>query len=1097
MPTVIGTGAREISGETGRKWWCSYACALCRHPALARQRDGGRRNYSDASNSSSNSASRPAALGGWGAGSGAKSTGIPPRPVGPTSSSGWGKPAFGGSVPKVKTSGPPSSGADASKTSSPVVEDLLPHEIAARERLKKTMPKPAPPPPPPPSPKTPPTAERRATSQVPISDIFQRRSDGGAASGRATSQAKVSEIFQRRNEGDVESERATSQLKTSDIFQRRSEGERSAVATGFGQTFRRVSSRPADGHPSELGARKDGPGARPWRANAPPENDWRHRGLEKNPLPGSERKLQSTPIPHHRHHINAVREELGAPPLRSKTKQEQSAWGKLDEGKAGSWGLLARKPNKNSVFADDSAKASISKDDFISKFQNHVGSKFGEDAPKASAAGTETAKPDMGSDGFVEEVVQVEEPSRQRREFDESYEIQRDSRKRDKAGSRRGEAGSYRGSKKSFAQQRWEDENEAWDESGARQVADRRRRKAEEKARRKAEAEAAAPQTIFLPEFISIANLGVALKMKPQDFLRALGEMGFEDITEESIMTGETACLVAMEFGFEPTVDTGASRDLRPRPPPEDPSIVPPRPPVVTIMGHVDHGKTTLLDYLRKSSVAAQEHGGITQHIGAFVVKMSSGKLVTFLDTPGHAAFLTMRQRGANVTDIVVLVVAADDSVKPQTLEAIKHARSSKVPIIVAINKIDKEDARPDQVKADLSRHGVEIEDFGGDVQVVCVSGKTGQGMDELEENIVALAEIQDMRAEEDGMAEAWVLEASVKPHGKSANMLVKRGTLRPGDYIVAGTTFARVRMLRNEAGQELDEAPPGTPVEVLGWRDELPAAGDEALQAPDEDRARTAVDYRVEMQEREALSKQLAEQEQREREAKAAKEAEEAEEAKDDESEAPTTKVVNFIVRGDVVGSVEAVCATINEIGNNEVKSRILRSAAGQVSETDVEHAATSKSTIVSFNSPLSGHIRRLAEDKGVRILDHTIIYHLADEVKQVMSESLADKISTKVVGEAEILQVFSINTRGRHYKNIAGCRVRNGAVTRSATLRILRKGEVIFDGALETLKQGKKDATEIKKGAECGMSFEGFTDFKVGDQIQMYEEVREKRKL
>ncbi|WYZ34330.1 hypothetical protein EsH8_I_000606 [Colletotrichum jinshuiense] len=674
----------------------------------------------------------------------------------------------------------------------------------------------------------------------------------------------------------------------------------------------------------------------------------------------------------------------------------------------------------------------------------------------------------------------------------------REQRAADAARRDRGEPfGSPRGTKKSAAQQKWENDNEEWDDKGASKVAQRRRKKIEAKARRIAVAKAA-PQTIFLPEFISISNLGTALKMKPQGFLRALGDMGFEDITEDSIMTGETAALVAMEFGFEPTVDTGGVRDLKPRPPPEDVSVLPQRPPVVTIMGHVDHGKTTLLDYLRKSSVAAQEHGGITQHIGAFMVKMSSGKLITFLDTPGHAAFLTMRQRGANVTDIVVLVVAADDSVKPQTLEALKHARAAKVPMIVAINKIDKEDAKPDQVKADLARHGVEIEDFGGDVQVVCVSGKTGLGMDELEENIVTLAEIQDMRAEEDGMAEAWVLEASVKPYGKSANVLVKRGTLRPGDFIVAGTTWARVRLLRNEAGQELDEATPGTPVEVLGWREVLPAAGDAILQAPDEDKARIAVNYREEMREREASSKQLAEQEQRERDAKVAAEAAaEAEAAGTEEAEGSVTKIVNFMVRGDVVGSVEAVCATINEIGNNEVKPRILRSLAGQVNESDVEHAAASNSVIANFNSVVPGHIKHLAEEKGVRILDHAVIYHLADDVKQVMSENLADKVTSKVVGEAEILQIFPINIKGRVYKNIAGCKVRNGLVSRSTSVRILRRGENIFDGKIDTLKHGKKDVTEIRKGTECGIAFDGFTDFKVGDQIQTYEEVREKRSL
>ncbi|GJC77743.1 translation initiation factor IF-2, mitochondrial [Colletotrichum liriopes] len=819
--------------------------------------------------------------------------------------------------------------------------------------------------------------------------------------------------------------------------------------------------------------------------------DWRHRRE-------AERAPTGTPIPHNRHNVKTEHKVSTQKPSR----QQQKGLENSNVAETGGWGQLLRKctiDRSRDAARDTSPEASLSKEDFFAKFKEVVGSKYNRPDNKPHKSHSDLRRSRDDSFKRVEEVIEdTSKPERRTREFDESYEISRDPRRRDKAGSRRGDAyGSFRGAKKSAAQQQWEDENEEWEDNGASREAERRRKKAEAKARRLA-SEKAATQNIFLPEFISISNLGTALKMKSQEFLRALAEMGFEDITEDSIMTGETAALVAQEFGFEPTVDTGGVRDLRPRPPPEDVTVLPPRPPVVTIMGHVDHGKTTLLDYLRKSSVAAQEHGGITQHIGAFMVKMSEGKLITFLDTPGHAAFLTMRQRGANVTDIVVLVVAADDSVKPQTIEAIKHAKAAKVPIIVAINKCDKEDAKPDQVKADLARHGVEIEDFGGDVQVVCVSGKTGQGMDDLEENIVTLADIQDMRAEDDGLAEAWVLEASVKPYGKSANVLVKRGTLRPGDFVVAGTAWARVRLLRNEAGQELEEAPPGTPVEVLGWRDELPAAGDEILQAPDEDRARTAVDYREEMREREASSKQLAEQEQREREAKVAAEVAAEIEAVDAEGgEIIATKVVNFMVRGDVVGSVEAVCATINEIGNNEVKPRILRSSAGQVSESDVEHAEASNSVIANFNSTVPAHVKHLAEEKGVKILDHTVIYHLADEVKQVMSENLADKVTSKVVGEAEILQVFPINIKGRTYKNIAGCKVRNGMITRSTSVRILRRGEKIFDGKIDTLKHGKKDVTEMRKGTECGIAFDGFTDFHVGDQIQTYEEVREKRSL
>lgn len=589
---------------------------------------------------------------------------------------------------------------------------------------------------------------------------------------------------------------------------------------------------------------------------------------------------------------------------------------------------------------------------------------------------------------------------------------------------------------------------------------EQRRRRKEEKERRKREKELAAanagPVPILLPEYISIANLADALGVKQQVFLTQLEELGFEDISAENIMTGETAALVAQEYGFEPTVDSGESVDLKPRPPPEDPSSLPPRPPVVTIMGHVDHGKTTLLDFLRKSSVAASEHGGITQHIGAFAVRLSGGKQITFLDTPGHAAFLTMRQRGANVTDIVILVVAADDSVKPQTVEALKHARAAKVPIIVAINKVDKESARVDMVKSDLANNGVEIEDFGGDVQVVCVSGKTGLGMPDLEDAILSLSEVLDLRAETDGMAEGWVLESSVKPVGRAATVLVKRGTLRKGDYVVAGKVFAKIRVLRSEAGVEIAEAPPGTPVEILGWRD-LPDAGDQVLQAPDEDKARNAIDYRIELSERGEAVAQMAAQDvdkrekEREKEREKAAAEEEADtvdgEAKD---ETPGTTTVNFLVRGDVHGSVEAVCASIMEVGNNEVRPRVLTSAVGSIAESDVEYAALTGSTIVNFNSPVPDHIKRTAEESGVAIMDHNVIYHLVDAIKDKLSEKLKPTLSTRVLGEAEVLQLFPINVKGRRFKNIAGCRIRNGLVTRNAKYRVMRKGVKVFEGKL-----------------------------------------------
>ena len=665
---------------------------------------------------------------------------------------------------------------------------------------------------------------------------------------------------------------------------------------------------------------------------------------------------------------------------------------------------------------------------------------------------------------------------------------------------------------------------------------DRANRRMERKEQRK-KAKAlkksmAAPTPIYLPEFISVSNLAGVLRVRVEDFIRKMGDLGFGETSNDLILDAETAGLVASEFNFEPIFEQAKNPDLLPRPPAEDKSMLPPRPPVVTIMGHVDHGKTTLLDYLRKSSVAASEHGGITQHIGAFSVPMPGGRLVTFLDTPGHEAFLSMRQRGANVTDIVILVVAADDSVKPQTVEAIRHAQTAKVPMIVAVNKIDKEDADAERVKRDLARYGVEVEDYGGDTQAVCVSGKTGQGMGELEDAAVALADILDMRSETDGQAEGWVLEATTKKAGRVATVLVRRGTLRPGDIIVAGTSWARVRSLRNEAGVMLKSAGPGTPVEIDGWREQL-AAGDEVLQAPDEQRAKAVVNYRLEAHERTQMATDMAavnearrlEQEKREdleRAAELAKEASDAAEPTGAEeqstSSTPSFQEVFLIIKADVSGSVEAVTNAVSALGNSEVRPHILRTGVGPVTEFDIDHAAVAKGHIISFNTTVDSNIQRTAEAKEVTIINQSIIYRLVDEVKAKLSERLPDVVTQKVLGEAEIAQVFEINTKGRVTVPVAGCRIKNGVVSRNNKIRVLRGKETIYDGkillhhacsihfvsntdliqgTLSSLKNVKKDVMEMRKGTECGMGFENWTDFKPGDHVQCYEETSEKRTL
>ncbi|KKK11961.1 hypothetical protein ARAM_003952, partial [Aspergillus rambellii] len=635
-------------------------------------------------------------------------------------------------------------------------------------------------------------------------------------------------------------------------------------------------------------------------------------------------------------------------------------------------------------------------------------------------------------------------------------------------------------------------DDEEFDEDEHRRRREDRKRSKKGKSRPKEVA--AAPSPLYLPEFISVSNLADVIGIRPAQFVQRMEEMGFEDVTYSHVLDAETAGLVATEFNFEPIFETG-DNDLTSAPEPDDKTDLPSRPPVVTIMGHVDHGKTTILDWLRKSSVAASEHGGITQHIGAFSVAMPSGKTITFLDTPGHAAFLEMRRRGADVTDIVVLVVAADDSVKPQTIEAIKHATGAKVPIIVAISKIDKENGNPEKVKQDLSVHGVHVEDYGGDVQAIGVSGKTGQGMLELEEAIITLSEVLDHRSDPHGVVEGWVIEGTTKTYGRVATVLIRRGTLRPGDIIVAGTTWARVRTLRNEAGVPLDEATPGMPVEVDGWR-EQPAAGTEFLEASDEQHAKEVVDYRQERSETQKLSQDMAAINEARRELLEKRRQEE--EGTDSVEEAPSgPKPIHFIIKADVGGSAEAVLNSVTAVGNNEVFANVLRSEVGPISEFDIEHAASANGHLINFNLPIDPTMSRMAEARGVGIMDHNIIYKLIDDVKDTLSEQLAPLVTQRVTGEAEVGQIFEITLKGREKTSIAGCKVRNGLINRARKVRVLRGQETIYDGSIVSLKNVKKDVTEMRKDTECGIGFENWTGFAVGDQIQCYEELYEKRHL
>lgn len=572
--------------------------------------------------------------------------------------------------------------------------------------------------------------------------------------------------------------------------------------------------------------------------------------------------------------------------------------------------------------------------------------------------------------------------------------------------------------------------------------------------RRKAEKVIAKPTPIYLPDFISVINLSQLLSIRPAEFLRRLNDMGFEGATNDLVLDEETAGLIAAEFNFEPMTKTEVE-DLLPAPPVEDESQLSPRPPVVTIMGHVDHGKTTLLDWLRKSSVVATEHGGITQHIGAFSVTMPSGKQITFLDTPGHAAFLEMRKRGADVTDIVILVVAADDGVKPQTVEAIKHAKEANVPMVVAINKIDKPDVNIEKVKQGLSQHGINVEDYGGEIQAIGVSGKTGKGMLDLEEAAILLSELLDLKADYNGNVEGWVIESSTKKGGRAATVLIKRGILRTGDIIVAGNSWGKVRTLKNEAGVQIKEAPPGTPVEVDGWR-EQPVAGSEVLQAPSEQRAKEVVDLRLELEETKKMGSDITainesrrqERTKRELEAAAAKADDEASETPIPKEDPGGPQGVPFLIKGDVSGSVEAIVNSISGIGNNEIYANVIRSGIGRVGEFDIRHASVANGHVISFNQGVDPELSRLAEKLGIKIMNHNIIYELIDDVRGKLSERLAPKVTQRVSGEADIGQVFEISLKRKEKTLVAGCKVSNGTIHRSHKVRVLRDKKVVYDG-------------------------------------------------
>ena len=581
---------------------------------------------------------------------------------------------------------------------------------------------------------------------------------------------------------------------------------------------------------------------------------------------------------------------------------------------------------------------------------------------------------------------------------------------------------------------------------------------------------------VEIPESITVADLALRMSVKAAMVIKELMKMGMM-VTINQPLDRDTATLVVEEMGHTPVAQKEADIEAEVLSTiEEEEGEKKPRAPVVTIMGHVDHGKTSLLDFIRRTRVAAGEAGGITQHIGAYHVQTDKG-MISFLDTPGHAAFSAMRARGAKVTDIVILVVAADDGVKPQTVEAIQHSKAAGVPIIVAVNKIDKPEAQPDRVMQELSQKEVIPEDWGGDTMFVQVSAKTGEGIDELLDAILLQAEVLELSAVKEGPARGIIVESSLdKGRGPVATVLVQSGTLKQGDMVVSGQEFGRVRAMFDETRRQVKRAGPSIPVEVLGLSS-VPNAGDDLIVVADERKARELAQTRQERNRDTRLAEQKA--------------------AKLDEFFAQMTEGevnnVNLIIKADVQGSVEALKESLVKISTDEVKVKVIAAAVGGINESDVNLALSANAFVIGFNVRADATARRIAEDKGVDIRYYSIIYEVIDDVKKAISGLLSPEVREEIIGLAEVRDVFRSSKLGA----IAGCMVMEGVVKRSNPIRVLRENVVIYEGSLESLRRHRDDVGEVKAGTECGIGVKNYNDVKVGDQIEVFERVEIAREI
>ncbi len=574
---------------------------------------------------------------------------------------------------------------------------------------------------------------------------------------------------------------------------------------------------------------------------------------------------------------------------------------------------------------------------------------------------------------------------------------------------------------------------------------------------------------IHVPETITVADLAHKMSVKGAEVVKTLMQMG-QMVTINQVLDQETAMIVVEEMGhkaFAAKLDDPEALLVEAAETATHQEESLPRPPVVTIMGHVDHGKTSLLDTIRRTKVADAEAGGITQHIGAYHVQTPRG-VITFLDTPGHEAFTAMRARGANATDIVILVVAADDGVMPQTKEAIAHAKAAGVPIVVALNKMDKPEANPERVKSELVAEQVVPEEFGGESPFISVSAKTGMGIDSLLENVLLQAEVLELKAPVVSMAKGLVIEARIdKGRGPVATVLVQSGTLKKGDIILAGSAFGRVRAMLNETGRQIDEAGPSIPAEILGLT-EVPHAGDEMIVLGDERKAREIALFRQGKFRDVRLAKQQA-----------------AKLENMFENMGEGAKVLSLIVKADVQGSQEAISAAMQKLSTDEVRVNVVHAAVGAITESDINLAIASKAVVIGFNVRADQSSRKLAESNGIDLRYYTIIYDAVDDVKNAMQGMLAPEKREQVLGLVEIRQVFKVSRLG----NIAGCMVLEGIVRRGAQVRLLRDNVVIWAGELDTLKRFKDDAKEVKEGFECGLTLKNYDDIQEGDQLEVFE--------